>query len=739
MIDPRFANAGAVPVDAGYGAQEMPPRRHRHRRRHRKHKHGIVGTSPLSRDESIHRVDPTEGGSVGTGYGVPYGAAGAGGFYQHQEYTSTSGEAERIPEQLVGQRSSSALNNEVSHVRPSISPVGAEARPRYESHHRHHHGSHGHRHHHHHHHGHVTTYVDHGHGNDDIVFIERGHQSRYNQGPPPGFEFKGMIQVQGSDKVIRRRHRSQGTGTRYIPRPVHVGPCPPGWQPVSIPIGSGYQCPPCPPGTALYTGQVGGGYGTLGSYGGSGYYNLGSSYPVPSSGQLVADYIVESSTGGYGYPGGYSYSGGYSSGSGFANEGDDDYFEEHHSGRPTIIEVWQRRPKSPAVVISRSCSRSRSRTRSPQHATAIELERLRSDILIAIERISQGFSSKIHLIGTDGGNQTQPIREIIERERGSGEVRVIVQPIQPVFYMPRQPDVTPHIQPIIPSILPPAPVPQPPPPPQVVYVPRNVYVPVIKPVFVPRERVVVRPQVIHVARPVLVDRPVPVTQRPIIIDRERPVPVPIRTAGVAKTGGARTIREEYVFRDNLPVAYGGRCPEYAGGINYGYMPTQQEHQYATSSIQEIFNNNPVPGPVYNVTARNTYGYTPRAAQFNLNQGSGVYGTYTDVIGTNNASVINDGLLNCTGPIEVLDTTINPNWQRTDQTALVQRFGRPAYDIVQRSQSAGGFGTGSGVVINGGGGFLANNASYTSLPIGNINNLGGIVQEVTAPIDPCINY
>lgn len=731
MIDPRFANAGAVPLEGGYGAQESSPRRRHHRRhRHHKNKHGIVGTSPLSHDESIHKVDHIEGASVGTGYGVPYGAAGVGGFYQHQQYTIGTGENEGIPEQLVGQRSASALNNEVSHVRPSVSPVGAEAKARVGSHHRRHHG------HHHHHHSHGSS-GGYGHVSDDIIFIERGHQSRNNQGPPPGFEFKGMIQVQGSDKVIRRRHRSQSGGPIYVspPRPIHHGPCPPGWQAVSVPAGG--SCFPCSGG--YYNGQAGGYYGGLGSYGGSGYYNAGSTYPIPASGQLIADYIVEPSSGGYiSGGGGYGHlsGGGYGHVSRFGSDGDDDYFEERYSGKPTVIEVWQRRPRSPSR--SRSHTYSRSRTRSPQHATAIELERLRSDILIAIERITQGLHAKIQLISTDSGSHTH--HQIIDRERGSGETRVIVQPIQPVFYMPRQPDV-PHIQPVQPIYPPQPPIQQPAPQAQIVYVPRNVYVPVIKPVFVPRERVVVRPQVIHVARPVLVDRPVPVTQRPIIIDRERPVPVPIRTVGtgVGKAGGARTIREEYVFRDNLPVAYGGRCPEYAGGINYGYMPTQQEHQYATTSVQELVGNYPVPGPVYNVTARNSYGYTPKVAQYNLNQGGGVYETYTDAVGTNNASIINGGLIGGAGVIEVLDSTINPNWQRTDQSALIQRFGRPAYEIVQRSQTYGGYGAGAGVTINGGGGYLGNNASYTSYPVGNISNLEGVVQEVAGPIDPCINY
>ena len=62
-----------------------------------------------------------------------------------------------------------------------------------------------------------------------------------------------------------------------------------------------------------------------------------------------------------------------------------------------------------------------------------------------------------------------------------------------------------------------------------IYIPRNIYVPVIRPVFVPRERIIVRPQIIHVARPVLVDRPVPIQQRPIVIERDRPVPVRVET------------------------------------------------------------------------------------------------------------------------------------------------------------------------------------------------------------------
>ena len=55
-----------------------------------------------------------------------------------------------------------------------------------------------------------------------------------------------------------------------------------------------------------------------------------------------------------------------------------------------------------------------------------------------------GPGTKIQWVGTDGGTQTQINPSTggaqVEKEtrQTAGEVRVIVQPIQPVFYMPRQ-------------------------------------------------------------------------------------------------------------------------------------------------------------------------------------------------------------------------------------------------------------------------------------------------------------
>jgi len=61
MIDPRFANGGAVPFVPGYGVQQGPPQHHHHHRHHHHHKHkNRTDDSPVSRDESIHKVDHSQ-------------------------------------------------------------------------------------------------------------------------------------------------------------------------------------------------------------------------------------------------------------------------------------------------------------------------------------------------------------------------------------------------------------------------------------------------------------------------------------------------------------------------------------------------------------------------------------------------------------------------------------------------------------------------------------------------------
>jgi hypothetical protein len=229
--------------------------------------------------------------------------------------------------------------------------------------------------------------------------------------------------------------------------------------------------------------------------------------------------------------------------------------------------------------------------------------------------------------------------------------------------------------------------------------------------------VIVRPQVIHVARPILVDRPVPVTQRPIIIDRERPVPVPARgnSQGGSQSGGSRIVREEYVYQDNNSAP--------SAGTNYGQMAASQEHSYGGNSAHE-----------------ESAGYQMSGDAINVSQGAGAFQeSYSDTVRVNNASAaMPSGLLSSGGPIEVLDSTVNSSWQKTDPSALVNRYGRPAFDIVQqtnqveqqmyrelrqrtisggvqRSGSAASFGSGPGIGIG------PRGASFSSIPFDNMNN------------------
>lgn len=620
MIDPRFASAGAVPLVSGYGAQQLPVQYHHSHRHHRHHKHKVRNDqSPVSLDESIHKVDhsqpqyfQTDGAAAAGGYGVPFGnggySAGQANYYsqppQQQQYASAnfgygnqyqtggygqvsygiapagpsgkrhrrrhrhhrrhttdvdntnfgSEQAQAVPEQLIGQRSSSALGEEQQQ-----SPVAAaevqygEERATHRRHHRHRHqqqqnfGSSSYAHHsgsr-----GRTTASGDgYGHINDELIFIERGEHSPHRQEPPHGYEYKGKIEVQSYDRETRIQGQTNTGGQT-------AGPCPPGWTQAT-----GQAAGPCPPGWTQVGGAGGAGYGAGGAGYGAGYGAGGAGYGAGGAGygagygaggagygaggnyQVVADYVFGSNTG-------RLVTGGST---GYTNTSQQE--QTSVTGRATIIEVWQKRSKSRG----REKSRSKSRSHSPR-GPDFDFDRFRAEILAAIQRISGGREGGTQTI-TGGKGETKIIERITESQGGGGEVRVIVQPIQPVFYMPRQTSGPTPVGPGPAPVQPIGPTPIAPQPavggaPNVVYVPRNVYVPVIKPVFVPRERVIVRPQVIHVARPVLVDRPVPVTQRPIIIDRERPVPVPVRgQAAAAQGGGSKIVQEEFVYRDRKSV------------------------------------------------------------------------------------------------------------------------------------------------------------------------------------------
>jgi hypothetical protein len=315
-----------------------------------------------------------------------------------------------------------------------------------------------------------------------------------------------------------------------------------------------------------------------------------------------------------------------------------------------------------------------------------------------------------------------------------------------------------------------------------------------------------------VARPVLVDRPVPVTQRPIIIDRERPIPVPVRGGGqgVVHTESSRSVREEQAYQENLPVAYEGSSTAYTAGANYDYTPTQQEQQYAASSSHEVAGGYETQVPNIDVQAQEQYQHTQveeqyqhtqapeqyqhiqaeqyqqtqapeqyqhiqaeeqyqesqSNTQFNVQQSADSYReSHTNLIKPISA-MAGVAHLHCTEPIpiDLLDATVSPNWQRTDRASLVNRYGRPAYDIVQRtdqveqqmyqelrqrnssgnvqrSDSAASYGSGSGAGIHSDAGFAASSASFSSGHFDDMQNFDqqGFTRQRSTSRTVCINY
>lgn len=173
---------------------------------------------------------------------------------------------------MIGQRSSSVLGNEAPQVRSPIPSADDEGRTEQVTHsRRRHHRTHSIEHagysqahqsrisq------GHTSAGPDgYGHINDDLIFIERGDHSPHRQEPPPGYEYKGKIEVQGIDKENRSRSQGQSTALSPAPLPIQMSQpcpaastmsgCPPGWQQMILTAAPGG---PCPPGATLYHAQV---------------------------------------------------------------------------------------------------------------------------------------------------------------------------------------------------------------------------------------------------------------------------------------------------------------------------------------------------------------------------------------------------------------------------------------------------------------------------------------------------
>jgi len=191
---------------------------------------------------------------------------------------------------LIGQRSSSVLNDEAAQAQSVEGEASGEQtgkrRHRHRRHHRQqqqqqqqqqqsneqfsfHQGAQSH----------SSVGADgYGHINEDLIFIERGDHSPHRQEPPPGYEYKGKIEVQNTEKVTRSYSQGQAqTGVTYpsvqpqVPVQQPTGPCPPGWTQVVL-----QAAPGGPPGTAVYPGQFGAGVAQAGIGGLSGFNHAAS-------------------------------------------------------------------------------------------------------------------------------------------------------------------------------------------------------------------------------------------------------------------------------------------------------------------------------------------------------------------------------------------------------------------------------------------------------------------------------
>ncbi|CAF1391151.1 unnamed protein product [Rotaria sordida] len=152
---------------------------------------------------------------------------------------------------------------------------------------------------------------------------------------------------------------------------------------------------------------------------------------------------------------------------------------------------------------------------------------------------------------------------------------------------------------------------------------------------------------------------------------------------------------------------------YTTGINNDYLAAQRGQQYTTSSTHDIGNIYQTEGSIVNINVPNQFQHSQSASHLDIQQGGhgggssghSFHGSYSNLIGTNNATTIsadqhNQDILRQTfeqttqysgipphGPtqIEILDTAVNPCWQKTDQSTLMRRYGRPAFEIVHKSE------------------------------------------------------
>ena len=227
-----------------------------------------------------------------------------------------------------------------------------------------------------------------------------------------------------------------------------------------------------------------------------------------------------------------------------------------------------------------------------------------------------------------------------------------------------------------------------------IYIPRNVYVPVIRPVFVPRERIIVKPQIIHVARPVLVDRPIPVQQKPIVIERDRPIPVRVETVekieNIETTLHSSSYHEEaateYVYNEvhNVePVKVETITAPVQEPVTYDYQyesnKDEKLYNFATLDLNKYYND-----PEVKFVSTDTEVVTTTTTSTNNN----VSNIFRDVLQLGLSERVDAQTTRSTIPsytLEVYDSTVSDKFEKVDPNSL-KNFGLDTYPYVTTADS-----------------------------------------------------
>ena len=213
-----------------------------------------------------------------------------------------------------------------------------------------------------------------------------------------------------------------------------------------------------------------------------------------------------------------------------------------------------------------------------------------------------------------------------------------------------------------------------------IYIPRNIYVPVIRPVFVPRERIIVRPQIIHVARPVLVDRPVPIQQRPIVIERDRPVPVRVET--IEKNEGAGNCSGD--LTRNVETAQEVTYHEFTQQSSYNQYQDDFEDARRKQEVMSMLDE--AERKKLNLQSKSNEDLVAQYKYVKYDSGADNVRTLDSLIGNSQGYTL-----------EVLDQRVSDKFEKTDQETIKARYGVDSYQYLPQGVELKG--AGSSYVIN----------------------------------------